>query len=751
ARLARLRWLIRGYVFAEGFGAVVCCLAICFWVSLVIDYGIESTPATRLGIVACLGLLTIYVLYRRMIRRLFVPLPDKSMAVLMERRNRVLDDRLLTVVELAGRQSFRAGYDPRMLASTHEEVSALVDSANLTRIFRPAPLGNVTIAAALLVGTVAVFAAGKTELFAIWANRSLMMGDRDWPRQTKIFVEGFEEVDGQRLVKVARGSDFEVRAGADALFAIPDSIEIQYETAEASGEPNMTKLGRAGGKKYQFYKYEFKNVQTDIQFDVVARRGHFLEKNGRVNELRILAVEGPDLAEIQLVCTYPEYLGLAEETIAVNVVKPLPEGTTVKVLAEANKELLAASYRMAANDPQAPWEEVEINPSARKHIEVALRELSADTRVEFKLRDVDNVTNQQPIRLLLRVVPDETPRVDVRLVGIGRAVTPKAALPVRGSIWDDHKISSAWFEYRVGQGDPDSLRFEVPENGELDDEVDMVFRLEELGLAPGQQLSVLVKAQDNYALADSAHVGLGQHIDLPIVSEAELRAALETRERLLRRRFQSVIDEMQRSRDALARMSGQAADSASPEKADNSQPDEADESGTGSDKPSPSARQATIRVLRTEEAIQTSSRMAHETRAIADEFDRILLELEINNVSFIEEYEERIGVRISAPLRSLADQEFPKLDDRLAQMRRVLDDEAKRNVALVVSRREIDAILAEMDQILKNMLELREFNELLANLRKIIDGHKQVSQLTETERERIKKLLREELKKGLLE
>ncbi|MFP6611179.1 MAG: hypothetical protein VB835_02625, partial [Pirellulales bacterium] len=88
ARLARLRWLIRGYVFAEGFGAVVCCLAICFWVSLVIDYGIEPAPATRLAIVACLALLTIYVLYRRMIRRLFVPLPDKSMAVLMERRNR---------------------------------------------------------------------------------------------------------------------------------------------------------------------------------------------------------------------------------------------------------------------------------------------------------------------------------------------------------------------------------------------------------------------------------------------------------------------------------------------------------------------------------------------------------------------------------------------------------------------------------------------------------------------------------------
>ena len=95
---------------------------------------------------------------------------------------------------------------------------------------------------------------------------------------------------------------------------------------------------------------------------------------------------------------------------------------------------------------------------------------------------------------------------------------------------------------------------------------------------------------------------------------------------------------------------GAAADPAAPdaERQPDAAPDEetAVESGEGGGAEpaeTPSARLATIRVLRTEEAIQTSDRMAHETREVAAEFDRILLELDNNNVSFLDEFERRIG------------------------------------------------------------------------------------------------------------
>ena len=77
----------------------------------------------------------------------------------------------------------------------------------------------------------------------------------------------------------------------------------------------------------------------------------------------------------------------------------------------------------------------------------------------------------------------------------------------------------------------------------------------------------------------------------------------------------------------------------------------------------------------------------------------------------------------------------------------MLEDDARRPAAILAARQEVDAILAEMDQILQNMLELREFNELLAILREIIDGQQQVTQLTEE----MKKKLLEDLKKSLLD
>ncbi len=775
SRLARLRWMIRAYVLAQGIALVIFTVAVCFWVSLAIDYLFEPPRNVRIVILAILAAVVLVVAVRRILLRLVVPLSDKNMAVLLERRNRSLDDRLLTVVELSRRKPDKSGYDPRMLANTLHEVNQLIPSARLGRVFRAAPLGNATILAAVFAASIVLFGFWQVQAVQIWANRSLMLGDRQWPRETRIFVEGFPEVDGQRLVKVARGSDLMIRAGADTKLAIPDAVQVRYETGEASGRPNMTRLKDAvpGRDPAQFYEYEFKNIQDSIDFEVVALHGGILGKNDRVDDLKIVAVESPDFADaIMIGCKFPKYLGMNDETFSVRVVKPLPEGTDVTIKAKANKDLVAAQYRLALDDPDAAWQDISLDKRKPRHVELALGVLRSDTRVEFQLHDVDDVTNQQPIRLLLRITPDEAPRVDVQLVGVGKAVTPVADLPIRGTIWDDHGLSKSWFDFSVDQGDAQERTFEVPSGGELNDTDDVLFGLEDLGLTPGQQLTLIVKAADNYALADEPHVGVGQRYDLQIVSEAELRGMLETRERILRRRFESVIAEMQRSRDALSRMTGEPDDSGSSSEdagdgaaagdpaargadegtdkgadADKQEPVEAGSEAEPDAAETPSARLATIRVLRTEEAIQTSDRMAHETREVAAEFDRILLELDNNNVSFLEEFERRIGEGISDPLKRIADKGFPALDDRLAQLRRVLEDDDRRLAAILAARQEVDAILADMDQILQKMLELREFNELLAILREIIDGQQQVTQLTEE----MKKKLLEDLKKSLLD
>jgi hypothetical protein len=127
------------------------------------------------------------------------------------------------------------------------------------------------------------------------------------------------------------------------------------------------------------------------------------------------------------------------------------------------------------------------------------------------------------------------------------------------------------------------------------------------------------------------------------------------------------------------------------------------------------------------------------------------LELENNNVSFFDELQKRLGNGIIAPLTEIAGKQFPLLDDRLRHLRQVLDDQVARDTAGLAARRQVDILLRLMDDVLQNMLELQKFNELLADLRKIIDAQKQVSQLTEKERERLKKRLKDELKKDLLD
>ena len=125
SRLAQLRWSIRGYYWLQGVAMIVVGLAAIFWITLLIDWLFEPTYAVRLGILiaslVCLGL----VAFRYIISRMLVPLSDRNMAVLLERRNRKLSDRLLTAVELRTRPADKYGFDAQMLAHTRDEAAHL--------------------------------------------------------------------------------------------------------------------------------------------------------------------------------------------------------------------------------------------------------------------------------------------------------------------------------------------------------------------------------------------------------------------------------------------------------------------------------------------------------------------------------------------------------------------------------------------------------------------------------------------------
>ncbi|HRX81961.1 MAG TPA: hypothetical protein P5307_22990, partial [Pirellulaceae bacterium] len=100
--LAGLRWRIRAYVVVEGLSLAVIWICLTFWAGLALDYlpvllGADEMPRpARALVLAGIAIVLGIILYRWILRRAFVRMADRSMAILLERRHRQFRDSLIT-------------------------------------------------------------------------------------------------------------------------------------------------------------------------------------------------------------------------------------------------------------------------------------------------------------------------------------------------------------------------------------------------------------------------------------------------------------------------------------------------------------------------------------------------------------------------------------------------------------------------------------------------------------------------------
>ncbi len=176
------------------------------------------------------GAVLLWIVYHYILARVFVPLADKSMAVLLERRYRDFGESLITTVELAERPHHAAPFNRDMLTYTTAEALTHTRQVRLNDLFQNAGLMRAVFAAIVLVASVATFALAAPEAFGTWSRRTLLLSQELWPRTTRLSIEGFEN----GLVKVARGSNYRVTAYADKRYEVPETVQIRYRTDEGS-------------------------------------------------------------------------------------------------------------------------------------------------------------------------------------------------------------------------------------------------------------------------------------------------------------------------------------------------------------------------------------------------------------------------------------------------------------------------------------------------------------------------------------
>jgi hypothetical protein len=723
--LARLRRRIRAYVWADGIAVVLVFLSAAFWLGLGFDWLIEPPRPLRAVLLVALGAGLLYILYRYLLARLVVRLRNRNMALLLERKFRQLGDSLLTAVELSERADHAAGFNPDMLARVHREALASTSGVNLGDVFNARPLVRRITLAATLLAAVVVFAVAAPEALGTFARRSLLLSDELWPRKTHLSVEGFDE---HGRVKIARGSDWPLVVKADAALGrtIPEIVEVRYSTIEgARGRENMSREGvvAPGDAPFQSYAYTFKSVLAPVEFYAVGG-------DDRAGPYYLDVVDSPTISRMTLRCEYPPYTRRAAREIPVAGLMQLPLGTQITILAESNKPLVDVQIDDAADANAPSTHHIPLAAETggpRKSFEFELPRLDGDKTLLFTLRDADGIRSREAIRLAISALADEPPQVDVALKGIGTAITAAARLPAAGKVSDDYGVAKVWFEYQIDEAPPQQRTLNDSAGGREELEVAGELDVRPLELKPKQRLHWSVQAADECALAGGPNVGTSQQYVLEVVTPEQLRSILEARELMLRRRFETIMEELTDTRDLLASVevkhSAEEADAAAPDKRDD--PARPDKKDSQDDAP----RRRISQAVQVERVLQNAERSSAETLQVALAFDELREEM-INNRVDTKELRTRLKEGISDPLKQIVDRRFSDLLKQLKQLSGQLSNPEAAVSTQAAAVAQIDTILVEMKQVLDKMLELETFNEVLDTLRQIIDAQEKVNDET---------------------
>ena len=774
-KVSRLRLMVRLYSLAEGVAAILLVLAVGFWLGLAIDWLFEPSPMLRVVMVLVIAAAAVAAAWRYLGRRLLAPLPDDSLALLMERQYPQLRDGLVTTVQAArahrenhplesspdlARSGLSGDVDPAHAFPSHEYNRELIDAAgrnaaaamsevNLRRVFNMRPLIRKGTAAASFLAAIALFALFQRSAFDFYLDR-VALSEELWPRRVQLTVVGFEDRDASPVINVARDDDFplSVLASITGGHTAPDEVEIRWRRPSDGGRGSgpMLKIGDAepGRDKAQQYSYTFK-VSSDLEFDVIGG-------DDRIRNLRLHAVERPAITRVWLEVDYPAYMQREPRSVPVSGRAQLPEGATALCRVEANKPLASVQVRDSVEQQNVA---AKVDPDNPKSFSFPIVAGMEDRIFNIAMHDADGVENRDPFRLPLSVIPDEPPEASVQLRGIGSAVTPQATIPFAGKLTDDYGLGEAWFEYVIDDGDgarrslrtqPEGMtNFPISEQFDLA-ETDSETRQPRVALKPGQKLALAIKAGDAYDLGEKPRVGASQRFQLDVVTPSELRAILERRELSFRQRFEAIHEKMVGVRELLDRIDLAAAVATADDTAsDDGDEPAADASANESEASDPGADQDRARqrdLSRIGGARQSAAQLAFETSGVANGFDEIVAEL-INNRVDTEELKERLERGISEPLKEISGELLPEFENRLEQLEQVFQaNPAEAAEPLAAAKSAAQTVEEAMKAVLDRMLELESYNELVELLRGIVKDQEQLKERTQQEqREKLRGLV----------
>ncbi|MCC9601725.1 polyketide synthase [Stieleria sp. JC731] len=777
--LDSLRRRIRRYVVWDSLLAMTAIVLIAFWVGLLIDYlpvtlgGDEMPRSARSILLAGVGLTVLLVMTRMLLSRLMRPLPDDSLALLVERHHKSLRGRLITAVQLSQPGRSCDAHSNDLLGLVREEAAAEIDRVDPGRVFRSEPLIHKSLVVVPLLLLMLAFAVYSPSAFARAAGRLTLFSDAKWPRRANLEMVGIdlpvisaaasasEDLDriefDNGTVRLPVGSNPTLRIRANtADFEVPSVCTLYYQTDSGTrGQSNFRRVGRErdGFQSFVLDGPPLSNLGESFTFSI-------LGLDDRLSDFRVEAVTPPAITEMKVRVRYPDYLRQSSSTggegdfdfetdyqagLRISEGSDVVfEGTTSVPIGEAN-----ASLEFQGQEHSADSIEVAADGLSFK---LKLNDFRDPTAVRVVPVDSEGISAQAPFRYFVGAIVDEPPSIDLSLQGIQTAVTPIALLPIECIVKDDYGIFS--INTLVASSDPgtqpdsegtdnegaiqpERQPLTVAMNPDRDGKANIEVDLRELtnsqtipALQPGGSISVYAEAKDGFNL-EGEHLTTSEIFRLQVVTPEELLTLLERRELGLRTRLEQTVTETQGLRDQLAKFKADGFEVAESSDNEDEPTEDSDSNSTNSEQ----SRNRAIQILRlrVQQSSLQASKTAQEIVGIAESLDDLLQEM-VNNRIDSKDRQERLGSGVRDPLRAVVDGSMKDLIATINAIELTVEDPQSATDNTEKSIAVADEVLLELTAVLEKMLDLESYNELLDLVRGLIQDQEALQEETKKER-----------------
>ena len=475
--LGAVRRRLRMRLLAEGVVSLVLILAAGAAGTFCLDYSLRLDRPLRLGLLCVWGVLVLWVMWKKLLAPLLVPMTEESLAVLLEGRFAELQGRLIGTLQLAGDAGDSGDVSGAMIDRMADQARSITGELPVGKLVERRRLGRLAM---LMAGCVLILSSGafaRADLAQLWWQRNVLLQQIDWPQDTYLSVLAvgrggeliplFEVASNgdvlahRETIPVLRGGSLEIVVEVTPGTEIPDSVTLHTnypsvgETIDVLSPCDLADRAALAMQRNQpvttgYFRKNFASVTEAVEFFAT---GGDDRRDGR-RPHRVQLVDPPALKSIRFAVDYPAYLRSRRLTVldGSRGVLSLPIGTVLHIAGVANKDI--ASVEITLDGSPGLDASVAPDDAGRPRRIVAKYALTGKntTRtltMSLSLKDTQGYGNEQAGQYMIQVEPDRSPEIELQTEGVRTVIAPTARIPLRAVATDDHGVAYVTMQYQV--------------------------------------------------------------------------------------------------------------------------------------------------------------------------------------------------------------------------------------------------------------------------------------------------------------